>query len=269
MNIIDLFGVISGLASVNRFSMVRLSRPENVLEHTGMVVLICYFLHNQIVHELDLKLDLGTLLGKAVSHDIDEIITGDIARPTKYSSEEFRQCLMKLEVQGVLKIAELLNDNSLVLHHATAKHGPEGMIVSIADLFAVVYKIWDEVLMQNNYLMVRQAINVQGYLENTVSKLKKDGSELALFLLGIVSQLQDVARQAAALDRPVHGTIREDIFNDKNNCNEEQRTDRKLINGKYVLSPGDLGYTGFGPYNDAARQPGIYGFDDYDNPSRS
>lgn len=213
MNVINLFGVVSGLASINRFSMVRLSRPESVLEHTGMVVLVCYFIRNQIKQQLKIELDLGSLLSKAVVHDIDEIITGDIARPTKYSSVEVRQSLAKLESKGVSKIAFLLDDAQLEYHHSNSKLGPEGLIVAVADLFAVVYKIWDEVLMQNNYLMVRQAIHVQEYLNSTRKKLKEDGSKIALFLMEIVVQLEAVAQQAAALDRPIHGTIREEIFN--------------------------------------------------------
>lgn len=212
MNVVNLFGVMSGLASINRFSMVRLSRQESVLEHIGMVVLTCYLLRNQIAQDLGINLDMGQLLSKAVIHDLDELITGDIARPTKYSSLELRASLAKLEVSGVAKIAEVLNDSFLAEHHRTAKDDADGLLVKVADLCAVVYKIWDEVIMQNNYLMVRQAIHVQGYLNTTNSMLQQLETPLARYLMDVVAQMQYLAASAAALDHPIHGTLKEEIF---------------------------------------------------------
>lgn len=216
MNIITTFSLISGLSSINRFSMVRLSRPESVLEHTGMIAILCYLIRNQIEQQLKIDIPLGPLLAKALVHDWDELVTGDISRPTKYSSWEVRESLAKLELQGVHKIAELIDDKSLSINHQAAKQGDDGLIVAVSDLIAVVYKVWDEVIMQHNHLMVRQAINVGNYLIQLKEKLKNKESEIGNFLLDIVDQLAFINGEAMALDRPIHGCLREEIFQNGN-----------------------------------------------------
>lgn len=210
MNIVTTFSVISGLASINRFSMVRLSRPESVLEHTGMVVLLCYLIHGQLPDRP--WIDLGELLAKAAVHDVDELVTGDLPRPTKYSSPEVRAALAKMESKGVQKIANLLKNATIEAHYSFAKSDESGLIVSVADLMAAVYKIWDEVIMQNNHLMVRQAVHAQAYLHEKAQLLEALGTPLAVFLLTLVRQLQGIASEAAARDLPIHGLLREEIF---------------------------------------------------------
>ena len=196
--------------------MVRLSRPESVLEHTGMVVLLCYLIRNQIFRELQIDIPIGRLLAKATVHDIDELVTGDLPRPTKYSSPEVRAALTKLERSGVAKVAALINDQSIEEHHLRAKDGDDGLIVSIADLLCACYKIWDEVIMQNNYLMVRQAIHVQQYVQERIHKLKQLNTPISKFLLGLLLEAKNLAAQAAEKDHPSHGCIKEEIFQNGN-----------------------------------------------------
>lgn len=213
MDLIKTFGIVSGLASINRFSMVRLSRPESVLEHTGQVAIFCYLIRNQIYLKLGIDLSLGELLSKAIVHDWDELITGDISRPTKYANNEIRAEFFRLERAGIKKISQFLDDKFLVDFHDQAKLDETGWVVSVADLACVVYKIWDEVLLQNNFLMVRQAINVQEYLKTRKESFLKINNSLARFLAQLIEQMETIAAEAAAYDRPIHGCLREEIFN--------------------------------------------------------
>lgn len=196
MKMLDIFSLTSGLASVHRFSTVRLLRRESVLEHTGMVVLFCYFLGNHF------KVNLGQLLSKATVHDFDEFITGDISRPTKYSSEDMRNRFGELEKNGMSKLSALLANGKLFEDYVSAKQDFDGKIVAFADLAAVVYKVWDEVLLQNNYLMVRQAINIRNYLRSFMEK----NPEFSIFGF----ELMLILDKACALEQPYHRTIREE-----------------------------------------------------------
>lgn len=220
MNIVRTFSFISGLASINRFSMVRLSRPENLLEHMGMVTLICYLLRNQIADRLDIFLNIGELLARAVVHDVDEFVTGDIARPTKYSSVVLRQLLEKIGDDGVDKLSLLLGDTYIAAHHDHAKEGDIGLVVKVADIMAVVYKLWDEVIMQGNMLMVRQAVHVQSALEQLTDHLLGLGLDtppaLVKFLITVIENMREIVDHAAGYDTPIHGMLKEELFTNGN-----------------------------------------------------
>lgn len=211
-NSIKLFGLISGLASVNRFSMVQLARNENVLEHTGMVALICYQLHRQLLQR-GVTLSLGVILKSAVVHDLDEIVTGDIPRPTKYASKQIHSEFISLEHQGMKAICQHLENEHLLSDHAEAKLYDEGAVVALADLIAVVYKIWEEVLLRSNMNMIRQAKTVLGYLD----KFRKERKIENILLLEFVHQLLDEQREiivaVLGFEHTLHGLMPEELFN--------------------------------------------------------
>src|SRR5262245_51863735 len=82
--LLNLFSVVRGLASVRRFSMESLHSPESVLEHTGMVALTTLI----ICRQLPLcEADIHDALQFALIHDLEEVFVGDVARPTKHHSD--------------------------------------------------------------------------------------------------------------------------------------------------------------------------------------
>lgn len=160
MEIKNLFSFASSLSGVNRFSMVKLSHPENVLEHTGMVCIFAYVLTQHINARIAHRgghLSLGTVLTRATVHDWDEVITGDIPRPTKYYSKELRECFVELERIGLRKIAAMLDTPNAITDHEHSKSGVEGAVVAVADLLAAVHRVWEEVFVYNNMHLVRPA----------------------------------------------------------------------------------------------------------------
>lgn len=159
MNILQMFDIESKLASVQRYSQIRLNNPESVLEHTGCVTLTCY-IFGIILESEGYALDFSTLLRKAIAHDIDEIVTGDIPRPTKYFSEAVRSMFKAIEESGMNKVCTDLEigvdaEASLYMDWHTAKNDTEGLIVSIADILSVVYKVWEEYMMYGNKTIAR------------------------------------------------------------------------------------------------------------------
>lgn len=137
------------MASLERYSQTHLAKTESVLEHTGFVCLLSYYLGTELIQEGH-PVDMGLLLRKAVTHDIDEIITGDIPRPTKYYNEGVREALQEVERENMKHISDCL-DNQYIYHDWDgAKIGPEGCIVAICDSMAVVYKAFYECIMLGN-----------------------------------------------------------------------------------------------------------------------
>ena len=67
------------LGGVPRWSIVRLTRPQNVLEHTALVAMYAW----DIAQIIDYKGDRGELLRQCLHHDLPEVETGDLPSPIK------------------------------------------------------------------------------------------------------------------------------------------------------------------------------------------
>lgn len=163
----SLFSVAHDMAAVQRFSRIRMVHPENVLQHTGMVCLFAYAIACRTMARAprELKpLDIGLVMCRAVAHDLDETITGDIVRPTKYFSEALRGELRKLEQSGIKSIGDAFGDEYLAIDWRNAKNGREGFIVKLADLLAAACTVYTEVRVTNNFAMVQPAPRMLGLL---------------------------------------------------------------------------------------------------------
>jgi len=168
----ELFSLVSGLSGVTRFSMLKMCHRETVLEHTGMIAVFAYVLGtrlNQFAGK-GIMVHMGVLLSKAIVHDWDETITGDVARPTKYYSDTLRNELHRLETDGVQDIADLLEISNAAHHHADAKEGVEGYIVSLCDIACAIHRCWEEVLVYNNMHFVLPSQRLRMVLHKTHSR---------------------------------------------------------------------------------------------------
>lgn len=138
------------MASITRWSHATCLRPESVLEHTGFVAIYAY--------QIGLKhgADMGRLLQKAIVHDMEEVITGDIPTPTKYYSADMQRLIGDLELRSANAISEEVFGGAMVHTWIDAKKvgDLEGQIVYLADLAAVAYKIWAEKELGSRKFMV-------------------------------------------------------------------------------------------------------------------
>ena len=150
---------ISNLSSVTRYSQTTMAHTESVLEHSASVEMLSYFVGRRLVHA-GVDVDFEVLTLKALFHDSDEVITGDIARPVKYHSAELRSLLGEMEHENVKKLSvELTGEDHFYQVWEGAKNNPEGFIVKLCDALSVVYKIRDEVLERGNLSMCHIATN--------------------------------------------------------------------------------------------------------------
>lgn len=58
---------------IKRWSTMRCSEPENVLEHSAVVTMLAYLAGN-IAIQLGKKVDLATMLAHASMHDVAEVL---------------------------------------------------------------------------------------------------------------------------------------------------------------------------------------------------
>lgn len=137
------------MSAINRFSQFRLVNPESVLEHTGMVAITTMVLCDMIGAPERLQLEA---LRHALVHDVDEILTGDISNPTKYSSPESEMILAKVADVNMRKICEEYD----FPYHQAWDHNPNSsvhIIVKLADTIAVFYKAYQEIELFGNKSM--------------------------------------------------------------------------------------------------------------------
>ena len=108
------------------------------------------------------KLDVGVALQKAIVHDIDEVVTGDIPRPTKYYNKESEKIFNEISEAGIDQIIKELEikNNNMKKDWQNSKKEKEGLIVAFADLSSVIYKLWEEIVMIKNMKLFRQSEEV-------------------------------------------------------------------------------------------------------------
>jgi 5'-deoxynucleotidase YfbR-like HD superfamily hydrolase len=214
MNVVNLFSALSGLSSVHRYSMTKLGNPESVLEHIGMVTIMANLIGREVnVISREPIIDLNSMTAKAIVHDLDELVVGDIPRPTKYRNEKVRSMFREIESWGVHRV---LKDMGLSLElaaemssrHEDAKRGRDGLIVAIADSMAVVFKIWEEVIVRGNMSMVGHAVSVKGQLVGLQSKvnLEFEIKEVGDFLYDLLNDCIDMMVEADVKDDPIFGS---------------------------------------------------------------
>ena len=83
------FAMLDRMQYINRWSLMRNSRFENIKEHSFDVAVISYALaslHNKKFND-GITLDPYKVQGFALYHDCTEIITGDLPTPIKYKNE--------------------------------------------------------------------------------------------------------------------------------------------------------------------------------------
>lgn len=201
MNLAKTFGVLSGLSGTYRFSNAKLVHRESVLEHLGAVTLTCFLIITEMEEiDDDLMTEGKDILSKAIVHDVEELLMGDIPRTTKYASDASRQAFRQMEVEALAQIVDNLELESPALmdYHKNAKREISGLIVKIADTLAVVYKVHEEAIERGNKAMRGRATTIEGQLLTCLEEVEaaKISSASKAFLINIINQARDIIEKA-------------------------------------------------------------------------
>lgn len=101
--------LLSRMKYINRWGLMRSTRPETLSEHTAEAAIIAHVLAYIAVQELgqaDIRPE--TVAVAALYHDASEILTGDMPTPVKYKSETLRKAYKALERESAESLAGLL-----------------------------------------------------------------------------------------------------------------------------------------------------------------
>ena len=91
------FATISRMKYIERWALMRSSRPENLSEHSLEVAMIAHALCviGYVRYNRTLDADKAALIGRY--HDASEIITGDMPTPVKYFNADIRSAYKEVE----------------------------------------------------------------------------------------------------------------------------------------------------------------------------
>lgn len=146
----DLFYILTGpvrrMSHVHRYSSITVHRRENVAEHSWWVMFIAMLIADDLRAQGELvKLDKVVL--RALVHDLDECVSGDIIRSFKYRTEAMRLAVHEASDENMREITSKMGSvGGLVfpLWRDSKDDSIEGQIVRFADMASVVFYCREE-----------------------------------------------------------------------------------------------------------------------------
>lgn len=178
-NFIDIaFNPICRMSEVKRYSGVHQECDEVLSEHITDVSMLSYLISMNLRKRGE-DIDVGILLEKCLMHDIDETLTGDIPRNTKYATKK-----LKKEADTVARLAVKTLSSQLQLDHIyelweTSKSGKEGFILKISDMLSVVKKAIVEVVLRNNYTFLKVVDEVHSHLKHLLMEMDMEHNDFS------------------------------------------------------------------------------------------
>ena len=175
----SFFAMLSRMKYINRWSLMRNSRVENISEHSHEVAVISHALAligNKRLGK-DLNAERAALLG--LYHDSTEILTGDMPTPVKYNDSAIRTAYRHLEDQAsqalLSKLPEDLKDEYESFFYPADKDEYLWKLVKAADKLSALIKCLEEGKVGN-----REFVQAE---EATRRKLEEmDLPELTIFI---------------------------------------------------------------------------------------
>jgi 5'-deoxynucleotidase YfbR-like HD superfamily hydrolase len=173
----DIMGFIQEAESIQRFSKNRPIWQENLVYHTGVVTTLSIYLLNKMTEEYGSELFSAQLacelMARSVVHDMGEIVTGDIVRPTKYATDNLTTAIDKLEEQGVKEVIKQYNLPAIwESDWQKGKHDEVGLILKIADAVAVAVTCRRELWLFSNRSFLSTTKECKRYIVEIIDELE-------------------------------------------------------------------------------------------------
>lgn len=144
------YAMLSRMKNINRWGLMRNTRPENLSEHSLEVAFIAHCLAVIGSKRLGKSLDPNKASVAAMFHDTSEIITGDMPTPIKYYNPEIKEAYKKIEAVAEDQLISMLPEDMREEFTEIYKPDPEiTAIVKAADKISALIKCIEEIKMGN------------------------------------------------------------------------------------------------------------------------
>lgn len=104
----NFFSMLFRMKYINRWSLMRNIRHENLTEHSLEVAFIAHGLALIGKYKLKKDIDENKIAVIAMFHDIGEIITGDLPTPIKYYDDNIRKVYKEIEEKAEDRLLNFL-----------------------------------------------------------------------------------------------------------------------------------------------------------------
>ncbi|HHU07112.1 MAG TPA: 5'-deoxynucleotidase [Clostridiaceae bacterium] len=195
----NFFAMLHRMRYINRWSLMKNTETENIMEHSYEVAVIAhalalirceYFSEDRICPAPE------KVAVMALFHDLPEIMTGDMPTPVKYATTEMRESYGVVEHEAAVKLLTMLpgylqeHYRPLVLPDITDKEVLEiTLLVKAADRFSAYIKCLDELKSGNREFKnamqgVRERLGkmnlpeISWFMENVIPSYYKTLDEL-------------------------------------------------------------------------------------------
>ena len=143
------FAIVSRMKYIERWALMRSSRPENLSEHSLDVAMISHALCTiaNVRYNENLNADRAAVI--ALYHDASEIITGDMPTPVKYFNEQIKGAYKEVESNAEAKLLSQLPEDLRPYYEGVFKTESEEekklrMYVKAADKLSALIKCIEE-----------------------------------------------------------------------------------------------------------------------------
>lgn len=193
LNLID--SPVLNTDNVIRYSLMNQAIPETLSMHITDVALMSYIIASHLTFMCDEDIDLGEVLEKAVLHDLDEVLTGDVVRPTKYYNDDIHNSLDELAKESIDKISDKLGSPRLSQIWRNAKSGKSGCIIKLVDMLCVSKKSIIEVKLRGNNYFQKVAYEMVHNIEELIEYIEESDFDFnensEIYLLDLLSGAKD------------------------------------------------------------------------------
>ena len=104
----NFYAFLDRMKYIRRWSLMRSSRDENIMEHSQQVAVLAHALAAADTELFGGKADIPKTVLYALYHEVSEVMTGDLPTPIKYFNSEIHGAYKQLEDKAADKLLNML-----------------------------------------------------------------------------------------------------------------------------------------------------------------
>ena len=142
----NFFAYLGRMKFIERWSLMRNSYKENIMQHSCEVAQIAFALAEIGNTFFNKQYDSYKISTSALFHEISEVLTGDLPTPIKYYDDEIKKAYKKIEAVSEKKLLNTLPIELQNSFHNISfeKNTEEYSLIKAADKFSAYIKCLEE-----------------------------------------------------------------------------------------------------------------------------